>query len=89
MKRDGTFLVGFDGEFSTQLRHIRMEESTVKHLTHVTKKAPVGANLWQDIVCYAGQFIADMLGAFGGASPILGYLTEKCDLPIEGDDTTA
>ncbi len=63
-----------------------MEERTVKHLKHVTKRVPATANLWQDIVCYAGQFLADVLGAFGGASPVLDYLTEKCDLPIQESD---
>lgn len=61
----------------------RMEGLTVKHLKYVTKRTPGKANIWQDIVCYGAQFIADLLGAFGGASPILDYMTEKCDLPLE------
>jgi hypothetical protein len=65
-----------------------MEEPIVKHAKPVTKAVPSRAALWQDIVCYAGQFIADVLGAFGGASPILGYLTEKCDLPLDGGEET-
>ncbi|GEM_PF-470737 len=61
----------------------KMEGSTVKHVKHVTRTVLARANAFEDAICYGGQILADLLGAFGGASPILDYLTEKCEIPLE------
>ena len=62
-----------------------MEEAALNHVKIMTRTAPAGAGRWHDIVCYGAQAIADFLAAFGESSPFLNYLTNKCDLPPDGD----
>ncbi len=53
----------------------------MKHIVSLTKKSPRKADAVQDFICRFLTILSDILGAFGGASPFLGYLTDKCDVP--------
>ncbi len=53
----------------------------MKHITRLTQSAPRRAEEWQEFVCIFNQFLADGLGAKGGASPFVSVIEGKCDLP--------
>jgi len=53
----------------------------MKHLRSLSKHTPARAALWQDIVCNINAFLVDFLAAFGGSSPFLNFIADKCDLP--------
>ncbi|HOJ32813.1 MAG TPA: hypothetical protein PKY35_02720 [Candidatus Hydrogenedentes bacterium] len=53
----------------------------MKHITSITQRVPSRADAVQDIICRVLQFLADILGAYGGQAPLLGYLTGKCNIP--------
>jgi hypothetical protein len=53
----------------------------MKHVRPLSRRTPVRAALWQEILCQLNIFIAALLGSFGGASPFLAFIEEKCDLP--------
>lgn len=61
-----------------------MEGRIVKHVKHVTKTVPSNATTAEEITCAAAQFLSALLGAFGGASPALDFITGKCP---EAEDT--
>jgi len=53
----------------------------VNHIVPITRGEPASADAFQEIACQIAQMFSGILSAFGGTSPILGYVTEKCDLP--------
>ena len=55
--------------------------SQVKHIALVTKGTPSGASEWQEIICQVSKFLGDLIGAKGGAEPLLDFINTKCDLP--------
>jgi hypothetical protein len=56
-----------------------MEDDSVKHLSTIT--VPRKADKFQEFICSKAVILNDILGAFGGESPITGYVVEKCDIP--------
>lgn len=59
----------------------------MKHIRRVTATRPVKADFVQDIICNVALATAALLGQKGGASPILNFINDKCDLPGTGGDT--
>lgn len=53
----------------------------MKHITVVTKPPVTRAAKWQEFVCIAAQTFNAILGFFGGASPLMLFIEDKCDLP--------
>lgn len=53
----------------------------MKHVTKVTQSSVAKAAEWQDNVCIIVQTLNAILGFFGGSSPILGYIDDKCTIP--------
>ena len=53
----------------------------MKHFTLVTKRTPRHADDWQDIVCVLANLLKTLLTSFGGASPAIQWIDDKCDLP--------
>jgi hypothetical protein len=60
----------------------------VKHLHYVTKATPSRAAFWQDIVCYGSFYASEILSVFGENLAFVGYLSDKCDLPLEDNGIT-
>ncbi len=59
----------------------------MRHLTSITKgAAPARAAVWQDITCTVAFFLEDLLGSFGGQSPLLVFIGDKCHIPDPEDD---
>ena len=59
------------------------EERKLKHVSLVTSEKPAPAALWQEIICYTNQTIANLLEQKGGMLPIVNYVSTKCDLPSD------
>lgn len=49
----------------------------MKHLKQLTKTTPKHAALWQDMMGHIVSTLNDIIGAFNGESPMLGYLADK------------
>jgi hypothetical protein len=62
---------------------------TVKHVKALSQGAPKSANQIQDIICQVAAFIASLSGAIGGVLPVVGFVEEKCDLPVPGGDNVS
>lgn len=58
---------------------------TMKHMTKVTQSPVAKAGGWQDNVCIIAQTLNAILGFFGGSSPILMYVDDKCAIPAPND----
>jgi hypothetical protein len=67
----------------------KMEGSSVKHVKQITKKVPSSATTAEEVLCSVVQFLSALLGGFGGASPVLGFLMgpEKCGVPEDANTT--
>lgn len=59
----------------------------MKHIAPVTKTQVVKAGEWQDFVCMMAQVLNNILGFFGGASPLLSYVADKCTIPTANDES--
>lgn len=53
----------------------------MKHVQTISCKQPQKAAGWQDVLCELAPLLNAVLGAFGGSSPLLGYVDEKCEIP--------
>ncbi|MFA7692250.1 MAG: hypothetical protein GX117_11910 [Candidatus Hydrogenedentes bacterium] len=53
----------------------------MKHLKTVTLSPVAKAAKWQDNVCIIAQTLNTILGFFGGSSPLLNFLDDKCTIP--------
>lgn len=53
----------------------------MKHIQRITTIRPATADFIQDLVCEFALAAAALLGQKGGASPILNFINNKCDLP--------
>jgi hypothetical protein len=53
----------------------------VKHIKSVSVSPVAQAAKWQEFVCILAQTFNAVLGFFGGASPLVMFLEDKCDLP--------
>ena len=59
----------------------------MKHFRTVSRNAPARANEFQDAICAIAGVVAAVLGALGGASPIVVLIDDKCAFPEpEGND---
>ena len=59
------------------------EVNSVKHIGVVSKKhMPGKANPFQDVVCEIVHSMAGLLEEKSGFLPLVGYLDEKCNLPV-------
>jgi hypothetical protein len=65
-----------------------MEGRIVKHVKLMTRKVPSNATTAEEITCAVAQFLSALLGAFGGASPVLDFITGKCP-EVDDTNTTA
>ena len=57
----------------------------MKHVCTVSKGMPADAAVWQEIICLAANAISGIVGSKGGASPIVAWVDEKCDLPTPNE----
>jgi hypothetical protein len=53
----------------------------VKHIAPVTKAHVARAGKWEDFVCIFAQTFNSALSFFGGASPLMAFVEDKCDIP--------
>ena len=60
----------------------------MKHVSALSKQQPTKANQIQEIICQVALFAGALLGSFGGASPVISFANDKCDLPQPGDGET-
>lgn len=65
----------------------------MEHIRHISRCGrvetctPRKAAVWQDIICYKNHALAELLTIMGGASPMVTFLDQKCDLPQPNDTT--
>ena len=65
---------------------IASKEGSVKHIVRISKRAPRYADVVQEFICGFAQILSDILGIWGGSSPLLRFLTDKCDLEPEEEE---
>lgn len=61
----------------------------MKHMKPISQQVPKSADAFQDITCIVVTLMSSVLGALGGAAPILSVLEDKCFIPQPNDDTEA
>lgn len=62
----------------------------MKHFRQLTQQRPARADQVQDTICAIANVLAAILGAFGGASPIVVLIDDKCAFPApEGSGDNA
>lgn len=57
----------------------------MKHIATLSKKTPVNAAMWQDIVCSITTILADLIEAMGGSSPLVTWIDDKCAIPTPNE----
>jgi hypothetical protein len=58
----------------------------VKHVNRLSRRVtrrPEQADQFQDFICNISVILNDINEAIGGTNPILGYVVDKCDLPVD------
>ncbi len=60
---------------------------TVKHISTLTKCPVAKAGMWEDLICLFAQSFNAMLSFFGGASPLLLFVEDKCDIPTPNTES--
>jgi hypothetical protein len=53
----------------------------MKHLTHVTQSPVAQAANREDMICVVAQTLSSILSFFGGSSPLIEYISSKCEIP--------
>jgi len=57
----------------------------VRHVTAVTRRRNVAkATALEDTICAVSAVISALLGFFGGSSPLLLFVEDKCAIPTPG-----
>lgn len=57
----------------------------MKHITPVTKSKVARAGQWEDFICVFAQVFNGLLTFFGGASPLMMFIDDKCYIPTPND----
>ena len=52
----------------------------MKHLIPMTRVSVKRAGGWEDFICTFATLFSNIIGSFGGAAPISGYIAEKCTI---------
>lgn len=53
----------------------------MKHIRSLSQGSPARAAAWQDVLCAIMMALNAILEAFGGASPVVGLINDKCYIP--------
>ena len=62
----------------------------MKHIKLISDRSPDSAAAWQDAVCAMADVLNAVIQAFGGSSPFVSFVDQKCAFPTPddpGDDT--
>lgn len=52
----------------------------MKHLTCLSQSPVTKAEQWEEIVCTVAQTFNTILGFFGGSSPLMQFIGDKCEV---------